>query len=70
MLLKAKFACEWLQTRWKVHAWTQMKEGIEMLDCDKVAGVNCKTVSKCETRRLSEGCTKQLETKFCNSMDC
>ena len=47
-----------------------MKEGIEMLDYEKVAGVNCKTVLKFETRRLSEGCTKQLETKFCNSMNC
>ena len=47
-----------------------MKEGIEMLDYEKVVGVNCKMVSKFETRRLSEGCTKQLETASCNSMNC
>jgi hypothetical protein len=47
-----------------------MKEGIEMLDYEKVAGVNCKTVSKCETRRLSEGGTKEIETEFCKSMNC
>ena len=53
-----------------MHAWTQMKDGIEMVHYEKVAGVNCKTVSKCETRRLSEGCTKQLEITSCNSMNC
>ena len=41
-----------------------------MLDYEKVTGANCKAVSKCETRRSSEGCTKQLETKFCKSMNC
>ena len=53
-----------------MHAWTKKKEGIEMGRCEKIAGVNCKTVSKFETRRLSEGCTKQLETTSCNSMNC
>jgi hypothetical protein len=52
------------------YAWTLMKEEIEMLDYENVAGVNCKTVSKCETRRLSEGRTKKLEAKFCKSMNC
>ena len=53
-----------------MHAWTQTKDGIEILDYEKVGGVNRKTVSKFETQRSSEGCTKQLETQFCKSMNC
>ena len=47
-----------------------MKARVEILDYEKVAGVNSKTVSKFETQRSSEGCTKQIETQFGKSMNC
>jgi hypothetical protein len=41
-----------------------VKERVEILGYEKVAGVNCKTVSKFETQRSSEGCTKEIETSI------